>query len=288
MGGLVIKQALILANTRADSRFSSILNSVTGIVFVGTPHSGGNGVDTAQFVANLVRVFNVEVRGDLVKSLDPRSMVLFDLTDDFRQLIAAKGIEIATLFEIKKTPLGLLSVFSAFGRKWIVEERSAILGVAGERKVAINATHAHLCKFRSSTDSSLVTTVEVLKEFCKASVPFITFKQANAQPRPPEDLKYVSLADPDKLDGSAKYPVLVLGEYTYWALSHIDNRYGMTILAYDRKGDIVGKWAKSGARYVCRIEYDEGLRQVSFFGQANLAVVCTLAELRVTGSKVYI
>ncbi|KAF9011454.1 hypothetical protein BDZ89DRAFT_1077817 [Hymenopellis radicata] len=144
MGGLVVKQALILANTRADSRFSSILNSVTGIVFVGTPHSGGNGVDTAQFVANLVRVFNVEVRGDLVKSLDPRSMVLFDLTDDFRQLIAAKGIEIATLFEIKKTPLGLLSAnFSPFGRKWIVEERSAILGVAGERKVAINATHAH-------------------------------------------------------------------------------------------------------------------------------------------------
>ncbi|KDQ27205.1 hypothetical protein PLEOSDRAFT_1026793, partial [Pleurotus ostreatus PC15] len=67
-------------------------------VFVGTPHRGGNGVDGAKFVANFVRAFNVDIRYDLIKSLDPGSMVLFDLTDDFRQLVAAKGIEIATLF----------------------------------------------------------------------------------------------------------------------------------------------------------------------------------------------
>jgi len=134
MGGLIIKQALLIANNKADGRFDSIINSVGGVIFLGTPHRGGNGVDTATFVANFVRVFNVNVRVDLIKSLDPSSMVLFDLTDDFRQLIAAKGIGISTLFEIKKTKLGYF-----FKPVWIVEEQSAVMGVAGEPKAQICA-----------------------------------------------------------------------------------------------------------------------------------------------------
>ncbi|KAJ3918020.1 Alpha/Beta hydrolase protein, partial [Lentinula edodes] len=160
MGGLIIKQALIIAHNRADKRYNSIINSVSGIVFLGTPHQGGNGVDTARFVANFVRAFNIDVRVDLIKSLDPRSMVLFDLTDDFRQLVSSKGIEIASLFETKKTKIGIFS-----------QERSATLGVIRERKTAINTNHSNICKFRNSTDSSLISTLQALKEFCKDVVP---------------------------------------------------------------------------------------------------------------------
>ncbi|KAG9223573.1 hypothetical protein CCMSSC00406_0009691 [Pleurotus cornucopiae] len=101
------------------------------------------------------------------------------------------------------------------------------------------------------------------------------------QPPPPEGLKYVCLSDPDKLDDSARYPVLILGKYEYWALSHIDNRYGMTVLAYDDQKDIAGRWTKTGARYVHHIEYDEGNQQVKFVGQASHAITF---ELKVTKS----
>ncbi|KIK63472.1 hypothetical protein GYMLUDRAFT_72124 [Collybiopsis luxurians FD-317 M1] len=279
MGGLIVKQALLIAHTRADGRFDSIINSVTGIVFLGTPHQGGNGVDAAKFVANFVRAFNIDVRVDLIKSLDPKSMVLFDLTDDFRQLVSSKGIEIATLYETKKTKIGVFS-----SKVWIVEERSAILGVVRERKAAIDATHTNLCKFRSSTDSSLISTLQVLKEFCKDVVPIISARHQTTQPPPPEDLKYVALSNPDELDSSREYPVFILGQYTYWALSYVDNRYAMAILAYDSNGRIVGRWSKQGARYVHRIEFDESNRQVSFVGQGNLSVVFHLSELKVTSS----
>lgn len=73
------------------------------MIFLGTPHGGGNSVDTATLVANFIRAFKVDVRTDLIKSMDPSSMALFDLTDDFRQLVATKGIEIASLFDTKKT-----------------------------------------------------------------------------------------------------------------------------------------------------------------------------------------
>ncbi|KAF4570207.1 hypothetical protein EYR36_010014 [Pleurotus pulmonarius] len=282
MGGLVIKQALLTANTRADGRFNSILNSVRGVIFVGTPHRGGNGVDGAKFVANFVRAFNVEVRYDLIKSLESGSPVLFDLTDDFRQLVAAKGIEIATLFETKKTRLGSRFLFGS--SIWIVEEQSAILGVTGERKASINADHANLCKFVHAADNSLVVAVQVVKEFCRDCVPTITALDHSTQPPPPEGLKYTCLSDPDKLGDSTRYPVLILGKYEYWALSHIDNRFGMTILAYDDQKDIVGRWARTGARYVHRIEYDEENQQVKFVGQASHAITFGVPELKVTKS----
>ncbi|KAJ7875324.1 Alpha/Beta hydrolase protein [Mycena olivaceomarginata] len=285
MGGLLVKQALLVAHARVDRRFDSILNSVTGVAFLGTPHQGANGISNAKFVANFVRAFKPDARVDLLKSLDPKSMILFDLTDDFRQLVSSKGIEIASLFETRKTKMVGSSKIRFFGPDiWIVEERSAILGVLRERKAAIDANHSNLCKFRGPTDNSLNRTLQFLKEFCRDVLPMISTRHHHIQPSPPEDLKYVALSDPEKLEFSQEYPVLILGQYTYWALSYIDNRYAMAILAYNDSGKIVGRWSKEGARYVHRIDLDAQTRNVSFIGQGNLSVVFSLSELKVTSS----
>lgn len=124
MGGLVVKkvlgyvlnpsimadilQALLLARElEADGQYKAILNSVRGVVFIGTPHRGGNGVDGAKFIANFVRAFNVDVRYDLISSLRPASMDLFDLGNSFGRLLADRNhIKIATLYETKKTRIG--------------------------------------------------------------------------------------------------------------------------------------------------------------------------------------
>jgi len=103
---LTLPKALLIAHLRASERFASILNSVRGVIFVGTPHRGGNGVDSATFVSNFLKAVNITVRVDLIQSLNPNSMVLFDLTDDFRQLVDAKGMGISTLFEVRKTVFG--------------------------------------------------------------------------------------------------------------------------------------------------------------------------------------
>ena len=76
------------------------------MIFIGTPHRGGNGVDSATFVSNFLKVVNITVRIDLIKSLNPNSMVLFDLTDDFRQLVDTKRMGISTLFELRETVFG--------------------------------------------------------------------------------------------------------------------------------------------------------------------------------------
>ncbi|KAG9220126.1 hypothetical protein CCMSSC00406_0007179 [Pleurotus cornucopiae] len=181
MGGLVVKkvlryvlnpsimadilQALLLARElEADGQYKAILNSVRGVVFIGTPHRGGNGVDGAKFIANFVRAFNVDVRYDLISSLRPASTDLFDLSNSFGRLLADRNhIKIATLYETKKTRIGWPVVGK---RVWIVDEQSAILGVAGERRLSINTNHTDLIKFSHAADTSLSSTVQIVEEFC--------------------------------------------------------------------------------------------------------------------------
>ncbi|KZW02854.1 hypothetical protein EXIGLDRAFT_374708 [Exidia glandulosa HHB12029] len=58
----------------------------------------------------------------------------------------------------------------------------------------------------------------------------------------------------------------------------------MTILAYDKQNRLVGRWSRTGARYVHHIQYDEFSRRVEFVGQGSLSVVFPLNELKVPGS----
>jgi len=228
-------------------------------------------------VADLLKAINIETRGDLLKTLDPRSLALFDLTDDFRQVVELLGITIHTFFEGKKTKVGH---WPAKRNVLIVQEDSAILGTAKERKALINADHSHLCKFMGPSDSSYMAVRNVMHELIALITPIVTFRSVSTQPSAPPDLKYTNLTDPDQLAGdSAKYPVLEWGGYTYWALSHLDNRYGMVILAYDSQGRNVQRWEKVGARYVHSIKVENG--RVEFIGQGRLSVLLTLKELRI-------
>jgi len=57
-------------------------------------------------MTNLLKAINIETRSDLLRMLDARSLALFDLTDDFRQVVELLGVTIHTFFEGKKTKIG--------------------------------------------------------------------------------------------------------------------------------------------------------------------------------------
>lgn len=64
------------------------------------------------------------------------------------------------------------------------------------------------------------------------------------------------------------------------ALSHIDNRYGMTILAYDGQGRVVRQWEREGARYVVSINLTRD--KVEFIGQGGFGITFSLGDLRIS------
>lgn len=66
-----------------------------------------------------------------------------------------------------------------------------------------------------------------------------------------------------------------MGDYTYWPLSYIDNRYAMAIVVVDQHGNIVETYAVDGTRYIQEIQVDAKGKEVIFLGQAGSK--CTLS-----------
>lgn len=89
-------------------------------------------------------------------------------------------------------------------------------------------------------------------------------------PTYPEELE-LKLSCYDGPDGAFTQdcPVLMWDGITYWALSHNDNRSGMTILAFDTQQSLVGTWERTGARYIWQITVDEVAETVTFWGQGT-------------------
>ena len=78
------RQALLTATL--NSRFSSIRQSTSAIVFFGVPHRGGNGATLGQILSNTARIVTGSDKNDLVKSLQKGSSFLTHLTADFKHL----------------------------------------------------------------------------------------------------------------------------------------------------------------------------------------------------------
>jgi hypothetical protein len=96
----------------------------------------------------------------------------------------------------------------------------------------------------------------------------------------PEGSKQTCIAAPGSVTLAATCPVLTWDGYTYWAYSYVDNRLAMHIVAYDAMGNIKGRWARSGNRYITGITVDGGARTVSFHGQHSTPITMTWAELQ--------
>ena len=71
-----------------------------------TPHNGMKGIDNPEFVKNFFGASGANFRYDLIAEQEAKTMVLFDLTNDFKELICQKEIIIRTLYETRKTKIG--------------------------------------------------------------------------------------------------------------------------------------------------------------------------------------
>ena len=98
-------------------------------------------------------------------------------------------------------------------------------------------------------------------------------------PAIPSDLKVTCLTDPNSLQSATTCPVIVWNEYVYWVYSFVDNRVGMSVVAYTEDGALVKRWDLSGARYITNIAIDEKAQTITLIGQAKQAIVVNWKDL---------
>ncbi|KAG8529051.1 uncharacterized protein KY384_005686 [Bacidia gigantensis] len=144
LGGLVIKDALIKSNkNRANGRnprTAAISGKTYGIVFLGTPHRGGNHTAWAKIATNLATMVLKDHNTKIIDALTRGSEILERLQDSFCGIVGR--IQIFSFFED--------IAFGASGK--IVDDDSASLGLACERKQWIPANHSEMCKFKSASE----------------------------------------------------------------------------------------------------------------------------------------
>src|ERR1700729_1662092 len=108
----------MLARKPSNHHFDNILKAVRGIIFMGTPHQGGHGVDAAVIMTDILKLANIDMKQDLIKGLRVDSLDLFDATNDFRKLVEETHIDVRTLFEGERTT----RKWGIFGTSMLVRE----------------------------------------------------------------------------------------------------------------------------------------------------------------------
>ncbi|KAF5018994.1 hypothetical protein F66182_9012 [Fusarium sp. NRRL 66182] len=146
LGGIVFKQALVFAH-EDRSTHGSTLESIIGVVFLGTPHGGSdmaNSASPAGFVANILPLAFSQppvVRTDLLSQLKQNAPALHDLT--LSALHRLRDISVSSFYETEPTPISPL----------IVDRTSGVLGLSHEHAVPLFEDHRTICKFPGETES---------------------------------------------------------------------------------------------------------------------------------------
>ncbi|OBT89651.1 hypothetical protein VE02_01795 [Pseudogymnoascus sp. 03VT05] len=136
LGGIILKQAMIIANERA-SLHAWFLEHIKGVVFMGTPHLGSEHANWASFFANLLEVtIGPTTNTALLASLKIKAPALIEICHQFPE--RASKLKILSFYE-----LGICNGL----RHRIVERESAILGRENERMAGVDADHMAMCKF---------------------------------------------------------------------------------------------------------------------------------------------
>ena len=148
MGGLLIKQMLILCSKSSRHELQNICKQTKGVVFYCVPHFGS---DISNWTVKFDRIIfpSQEVR-DLMKD----SQLLRNLNDEFLSLMGEKKIECLAFGETQRTKINFRKVkFETM----MVPKESAKLPI-GQHYWLANTDHFQACKpENTSSDSYLIT-----------------------------------------------------------------------------------------------------------------------------------
>ena len=108
-------QALIARD--AEVHYKDIIESTSGVLFLGTPHGGS---DYAAITKSIVNIAHVTLpkplgtfRKDLIGSLERNGSDLLELSNDFRYIVDKKNIALYSFVEQDRHPLLSSRVCSA-------------------------------------------------------------------------------------------------------------------------------------------------------------------------------
>ncbi|GAP89361.1 putative tetratricopeptide repeat domain-containing protein [Rosellinia necatrix] len=188
LGGLLLKKALLLAHQNLqDPRFKLVLDCLSGILFLGTPHSGVTDESTL-LRHNQVLFGCAKIALQKQSSKLPRHDVfqLANLAATFEQIT---NIPVLSVYELADRSS---SVHKLFGKKTkvLVDEALATISSDTERLLGVHLAHSELCKLPLLKDQTYSA-----REFLRS-----LFTEMAANPHLPRATIPSPIAGPNKKD----------------------------------------------------------------------------------------
>ncbi|PVF91575.1 hypothetical protein CPB86DRAFT_878439 [Serendipita vermifera] len=146
LGGIILKKALALcngANHRRDCK--SITVSTYAVLFFGTPHSGANSVDLAQWMGKLLSVY-MFTDDKILKDLDRDSTELQSIQTFY--LGASERIKSIFFYEALPT-----SLVTGFAEVIVPRELAIIAGDRNAKVVELHGDHCEIVKYQERDDN---------------------------------------------------------------------------------------------------------------------------------------
>ena len=106
---MIFSQALVSAKLH-DEDFPCIVQSVAGIVFLGTPHRGSKSQSKASVIATIASAVSFGEQSSLLKFVEKDSEMLADLLHDFTRTVNTISIPLFCFFEQHKTDIAKIII----------------------------------------------------------------------------------------------------------------------------------------------------------------------------------
>ncbi|KAF2878533.1 hypothetical protein BDV95DRAFT_589453 [Massariosphaeria phaeospora] len=145
LGGLVVKEALIMSSQSRLPISKNIVSTTAAVVFMGTPHRGSkqwaSKGDKGRKIASALFADNNPA---LLDTLGLKNGELFRSLDNFTQLWEESGFIVKTYMEDR----------SYIGGEKIVPDESSLLGNLKEQAISLTGDHSRICKFNGKNDTN--------------------------------------------------------------------------------------------------------------------------------------
>jgi hypothetical protein len=160
-------QQVYLQSQRLPSDYPGIYDSITGMIFLGTPHYGAD-MSLGQ-IYETIRKESLQIEDGLLKTVEHDNTVLVDTVADFTREVKLRtaGPEIFCFFEERATPIGRIANLKDHPRVFMVNESSGSL--PGYEKLGLTTDHFNINKFESNEDNHYASVVEELHKMGEKS-----------------------------------------------------------------------------------------------------------------------
>ena len=176
LGGIILKAALLQsdrARAGAQEHNRSIKTSTYGILFLGTPHQGGEHVPLGKFFSNFCKIYT-STTNVLLQHLEQNSEYLQTQMSDFSAI--SNPFKMIFAYEEYATCLQsnmhvMVSLHAVIHRtpaniQQIVPKSSAVVpGAADAEPIKISADHISMVKFHSEYDTGYKAIISRLKDW---------------------------------------------------------------------------------------------------------------------------